>query len=602
MCGIAGLMTADGAAPDPEVLDRLTEALAHRGPDGRGRHVSGAVGMIQTRLAIIDLETGDQPIYAGEDPAAALIANGEIYNYIELRAGLAGVDFKTNSDCEPPLHLYLKHGPSFVEKLRGMYAIAVHDMANSRLVLSRDRFGIKPLYYAETAGGFVFASEPAALIAAGLAEPRLNKESRDELLGLQFSTGAQTAFGGIFRVLPGETLIVEGGRICQRLRLNALPDGGIDECREEDALARLDQVLNDTVEMHQRSDVPYGMFFSGGIDSSVLLAMMNRLNERPVRALTAGFSGAGVHDERKHARHVAQVVGADHIEVDFGAADFMALLPEIAAALDDPTADYAVLPTYKLAARAKAEGLRVVLSGEGGDELFAGYARYRHAARTWPFARRMRRKGILQGMGLLARDAPGWRDGFAASEREAMQPGGANSTAVARSRLQVAQAVDCADWLPNDLLIKLDRCLMAHGVEGRVPFLDPVVAEFAFRLPDRLKIKHRRGKWLLRRWLETGLPASRPFSRKRGFSVPVDEWISARARDLGPLVAGQPGIAEISRPGAVETLFSGLHSGAGKRHGKAAWTLLFYALWHRAHILGHDSRGDLIDVLADKSV
>ena len=600
MCGIAGMMTADGATPDAGVLDRLADALGHRGPDGRGRHVSGGVGMVQTRLAIIDLETGDQPIYAGDGPAAAIVANGEIYNYIELRAAMTGVDFKTGSDCESPLHLYLQHGPTYSEKLRGMYAIAVHDIVNSRLVISRDPFGIKPLYYAETPGGFVFASEPAALVASGLVEPRLNTAARDELLGLQFTTGAETTLAGIFRVLPGETIIVEGGRISQRLIHPALPKGGTEDISETEALARLDQVLNDTVEMHQRSDVPYGMFFSGGIDSSVLLAMMSRLNERPVRALTAGFSGTGVHDEREHARAVASTMRADHIEVEFGESDFMALLPEIAAALDDPTADYAVLPTYKLAARARAEGLKVVLSGEGGDELFAGYARYRHAARTWPFGRRMRRKGMLQGMGLLRQNTPGWRDGFAASEREAMRPGGGDLVGPARNRLQVAQAVDCADWLPNDLLIKLDRCLMAHGVEGRVPFLDPEVANFAFHLPDRLKIKHRRGKWLLRRWLETGLPASRPFSRKRGFSVPVDEWITARARELGPLVAVQPGVMEICRPGAVENLFAGLHSGAGKRHGKAAWTLLFYALWHRAHILGQDSRGDLIDVLADR--
>ncbi len=599
MCGIAGLMTADGAAPDSGVLDKLADALDHRGPDGRGRHVSGGIGMIQNRLAIIDLETGDQPIYAGEESDVAIVANGEIYNYIELRDAMGDVDFKTASDCEPPLHLYLKHGLAFAEKLRGMYAIAIHDMANSRLIISRDPFGIKPLYYAETPGGFVFASEPAALIAAGLVPPRLNSEARDELLGLQFTTGAETALGGIFRVLPGETLVVEGGRISQRLHRSALPAGGTVEMSETEALSRLDQVLNDTVEMHQRSDVPYGMFFSGGIDSSVLLAMMSRLNERPVRALTAGFSGTGVHDEREHARAVAKAARADHIEVDFGEDDFMALLPEVAASLDDPTADYAVLPTYKLAARAKAEGLKVVLSGEGGDELFAGYARYRHAARTWPFARRMRRKGILHGIGVLRQGAPGWRDGFAASEREAMQPDGGDAQMPPRTRLQVAQAVDCADWLPSDLLTKLDRCLMAHGVEGRVPFLDPVVADFAFRLPDRLKIKRRLGKWVLRRWLETGLPASRPFSRKRGFSVPVDEWIAARARDLGPLVAVQPGIVEICRPGAVDSLFSGLQSGSGKRNGKAAWTLLFYALWHRAHILGHESRGDLIDVLAD---
>lgn len=591
MCGIAGMMTKDGTPPKSGVLDCLSQALAHRGPDGQGRHVSDNVGLVQTRLAIIDLETGDQPIYAreaGGGPGAALVANGEIYNYVELRQKMPDVPFATHSDCEPPLYLYLSEGLDFVNRLRGMYAIAIHDMGVGRLVLTRDPFGIKPLYYAETPDGFLFASELQALLRTGLVGRTVNSARRDELLQLQFTTGAETAFDGIKRVLPGETLVVEDGQIGSRSRRRALPEGAPLKTGTTQALSDLDEILMESVGVHQRSDVPYGMFFSGGIDSSALLAMMSRLNERPVKALTAGFSGTGVQDEREHARAVAAAVGADHIEINFSEDDFFTLLPECAAAIDDPTADYAILPTFKLAARAREEGLKVVLSGEGGDELFAGYGRYRHAARPWPFTKGMRRKGILQGLGVLRQEPTHWRDGIAAAERESALPG--------RTALQVAQAVDCSDWLPCDLLTKLDRTLMAHGVEGRVPFLDPAVAEIAFRLPDRLKTRRNRGKWLLRKWLETGLPASRPFEPKRGFTVPVGEWISSRGNQLGTLVAVQPGVEEICSPQAVMKLFSA----NGKRLGKAQWTLLFYALWHQVHVVTRPVEGNVFDLLSSR--
>ncbi|MBT3359360.1 MAG: asparagine synthase (glutamine-hydrolyzing) [Rhodospirillales bacterium] len=587
MCGIAGLMTATGQVPDERILKILADALEHRGPDGRGTHVAGSVGLVQTRLAIIDLETGDQPLFAQN---AALVANGEIYNFVELRAKMGEVGFKTKSDCEPPLHLYLQHGAAYTRHLRGMYSIAIHDPDHDHLVLSRDPFGIKPIYYVQNEKGFAFASEPQALIAAGLATPVLSSGPRDELLQLQFTTGGATVFEGIERVLPGETLVIENARIIERHQTRALPDEAPVMRGATDALAELDRVLNDSVGIHQRSDVPYGMFLSGGVDSSVLLAMMARLNERPVRAYTAGFPGTSAQDERDHARMVAKATRADHVEVAFDETDFWNLLPEIAAAMDDPAADYAILPTYKLARAVHADGLKVVLSGEGGDELFAGYGRYRAAARGWPLAKPMRRKGIFDGLGVLRNPdkARSWRVGIAASERTYDLP--------ALTRLQMMQAVDCADWLPHDLLGKLDRCLMAHGVEGRVPFLDQRVAEFAYRLPDSLKLKRGLGKWILRRWLETGLPVSKPFARKRGFTVPVGEWIGSRGAQLGALVAAQPGIAEVCQADAVEKLFAA----GGKKQGKAAWTLLFYALWHRKHILGMAPVGDVFDSLAEQ--
>lgn len=584
MCGIAGLMTLDGRAPDPSVLERLELALLHRGPDGVGHYAAGDVALVQTRLAIIDLKTGDQPLY-GPD-GLALIANAEIYNHVELRAVSPEVNYRTGSDCEPPLYLYKKHGLDFARHLRGMYAIALHDPGERRLVLARDPFGIKPLYYAETKHGFAFASEPHALVDAGLVTPRVNRARALELLQLQFTTGRSGVLEGIERVLPGETIVVSGGKVVDRRRRPALPMGGIDEVGEDAALSRLDAALADSVTVHQRSDVPYGMFLSGGVDSSAVLAMMARLNDRPVRAFTVGFPGTEARDERAHARAVAEAVGAEHVEVAFTEKDFWRTLPEVASAMDDPAADYATLPTFILAREAR-RAVTVVLSGEGGDEIFAGYGRYRSTMRPWWLGGRlMRGRGIFEGLDVLRDDGPGWRDGVAAAE--------AREDADGRTRLQTAQAVDCADWLPNDLLTKLDRCLMANAVEGRTPFLDPAVAGAAYRLPDRMKVRDGMGKYLLRRWLAGKLPVSEPFSKKRGFTVPVGEWIAARRADAGPLVARQPGVAELCKPGAVETLFRA----DGKRAGFACWSLLFYALWHRRHILGLKPSGDAIETLA----
>ncbi|MBF0326051.1 MAG: asparagine synthase (glutamine-hydrolyzing) [Alphaproteobacteria bacterium] len=585
MCGLAGIVTANGQAPEPALLDRLQAALAHRGPDGSGRRILGNVGLVQTRLSIIDLEGGRQPIIDGH--GRAIVANGEVYNYIELRQGLAAQTFATGSDCEPPLHLYGQDGESFTDQLRGMYAIAIDDPTTGRVVLARDPFGIKPLYLAEGPWGVAFASEAQALIAAGLVAPAVDSKARAELLQLQFTCGADTIFPGIRRLAPGERVVIEAGRVVSSHAAPCLPAGRIKPEGEAQLLDQLNRVLVEAVELHQRSDVPYGMFLSGGIDSSVLLALMSRLNPRPVLAFTAGFPGTAARDEREHARLLAKAVGATHVEVEFTEADFWSLLPQVAAAMDDPAADYACLPTFKLAAEARRH-VKVILSGEGGDELFGGYGRYRGAMRPWPLTRPMRRKGTFDGLGILRPGiADGWRDRFAACERT-MDTGG-------RSRLQVAQAIDCADWLPNDLLIKADRCLMANAIEGRVPFLDRKVAEFAFALPDRWKVEKGLGKWLLRRWLDRALPEAKPFSPKRGFTVPVGEWMAAQPH-LAELMASDPATAEIAAPDAVRSLFTA----ASPKTAMARWTLLFHALWHRRHIRGLVPQGGVMECLAQR--
>src|SRR5579859_5285617 len=584
MCGIAGLILSSGAKPpDPRTLSRLIDSLHHRGPDGTGHAVVGRVALVHNRLSIIDLVTGDQPLFAGP---ATLVCNGEIYNYRELRVEMPDVKFATNSDCEPPLHLWLREGADYAQHLRGMYAIAIHERAQRTVTLTRDPFGIKPLYLAQVDGGMAFASEPQALLEAGLVARKVRPAAREELLQLQFTTGADTIFEGIQRLRPGETLTCADGHVLGRRRVSHLPEGGPENIDEDEALARLDRALEESVDLHQRSDVPYGMFLSGGIDSSTLLALMARLNSQPVLAFTAGFDAPGAADEREHAATVAKALGAKHETIEIDEKMVWRHLPEIVACMDDPAADYAIIPTWFLARRARQD-VKVILTGEGGDEIFAGYDRYLKGNRPWGRGgRAMWARGSFDKVPVLRVQPSIWRDGMAAAEARALDSG--------MSRLTAAQATDMADWLPHDLLLKADRCLMAHAVEGRTPFLDKGVAAAAFRLPDAMKVRDGVGKWILRKWLEKNLPMARPFAPKQGFTVPIGEWIKGRGAALGPLVAHQPGVLEIAHPDRVEALFRDIKRW---RHGFACWKLLFYALWHRRHIMGLRPAGDVFETL-----
>jgi asparagine synthase (glutamine-hydrolysing) len=585
MSGIAGLILSSGAPPpDPATLSKLIDRLHHRGPDGTGHAVVGRVALVHNRLAIIDLATGDQPLFAGP---AMLICNGEIYNYRELRAQMSGVSCATNSDCEPPLHLWLREGAAYAEQLRGMYAIAIHERTQRTVTLTRDPFGIKPLYIAQIQQGLAFASEPQALLETGLVARSVRPSAREELLQLQFTTGAETIFEGIQRLLPGETLTCSDGHVLDRRRIGHVPAGGPENIDEDAALARLDQAMEASVDLHQRSDVPFGTFLSGGVNSAALITLMARLNSEPVLAFTAGFNVPEAAGERDHTAAIAKAVGARHEPIEISEAMVWQHLPEIVACMDDPAADYAIIPTWFLARRARQD-VKVVLSGEGGDEIFAGYPRYRAAMRPWWLGgRAMYARGSFDRLNVLRSRPTAWRDGITAAEARAAENG--------RSRLATAQAIDMIDWLPHNLLLKLDRCLMAHAVEGRTPFLDRGVAAAAFRLPDALKMRDGLGKWILRKWLEKNLPVAKPFAPKEGFTVPVGTWIKGQGTRLGPLVAAQPGVAEIAHPDRVVALFRDIRRW---RDGFAAWKLLFYALWHRRHILGLPPAGDVFDTLS----
>ncbi|WP_333586153.1 asparagine synthase (glutamine-hydrolyzing) [Phenylobacterium sp.] len=562
MCAIAGVLDGTASARP------LIEAMTHRGPDGVRVEEGGGRSLAHARLSIIDLQGGWQPLHAA---GGVVIGNGEIYNYLELaqEAGL-GDALATGSDFEPLLHLYGRDGPAAFDRLRGMYAFCLVG-ADNRTWLVRDPFGIKPLYVMELEEGLAFASEAGAFAAAGLVPRRLSPEAGRELLAFGYLLAETTPFLGVRRLAPGAVFEVVEGRLVPQASRPALPAPAVRRTGDEQGLtARLDAVLEDSVAVHQRSDVPYGLFLSGGIDSAAIATLMARLNARPVTAYTCGFTAPGARDERAQAERLARSLDLDWREVGFDEADFWSLLPKVAAALDDPTADYATLPTYKLAEAARGT-LTVVLTGEGGDELFGGYGRYRRALRPgWLGGRPAEPRGVAPD--LLAR----WR-------AQAAAPAGL-------TRLQQAQFADIATWLPADLLTKLDRCLMAHGLEGRTPFLDPVVADFAFSLPDRFKVRGRYGKWLLRRWLEGVCPASAPWARKQGFTVPVEAWIAPRAPAIAARIGQVRTIAEVMGEEAARAAFL-------EPAGAPRWPLLFLAVWSLIHVDGA-APGEALDLVA----
>jgi asparagine synthase (glutamine-hydrolysing) len=582
MCGIAGILGGDqGEAAIAEAYEMIG-AIAHRGPNGiRVEQAAGAT-LAHARLSIIDLEGGWQPLDAA---GSTIIGNGEIYNYIELTEEFGLKDkLSTGSDFEPLLHLYAMEGEQAFERLRGMYAFCLIG-CDGRTWLVRDPFGIKPLYVWHGESGLTFASENRPPHAHKNAST-LGQQSAVQLLTLGYKVedrGSPTNPA----VSPGAVLEWTGEELATRGLIEPVLGGRIQFADEAEMLAQLDSILENSVRVHQRSDVPYGLFLSGGVDSTAIATLMARLNERPVTAFTCGFDIPEARDERGAAEKVARGLNLDWRETTFNEEDFWRIAPEVASALDDPTTDYACLPTYKLAEAAK-DTLTVVLSGEGGDELFGGYGRYRRALRPkWlggryaepqinaPFLKAFLGQDVAKLMPDLAKMPYSAREPMIAW-REAATLGVPENLTL----LQKSQWADIATWLPNDLLLKLDRMLMAHGLEGRTPFLDREVAAFAFNLPDRMKVRGRYGKWILRKWLERACPAAQPWARKKGFTVPVAAWIAPRAADIGPRVAACEGLAAVCDLDAVRAAFTD----PAQAHNR--WPLIFYALWWSIHVGG----------------
>ncbi|OQW57279.1 MAG: hypothetical protein A4S17_04765 [Proteobacteria bacterium HN_bin10] len=597
MCGIAGIVG------EREGARALIETIAHRGPNGIRVEESEKYSLAHARLSIIDLEGGWQPLHAS---GSTIIGNGEIYNYVELAE-----DFQlksklaTGSDYEPLLHIYAQEGEAAFDRLRGMYAFCLIG-CDGRTWLVRDPFGIKPLYIHARDGAVAFASEPRAFGRA-----RVVPAISNQVAALHYSLENETAWPGVIRLEPGEIVeIVNGEPRRHRVRAQIPPPprgegaggGGRSDIQaqagrpptppsptrgEGAVLAQLDRVLEDTVKVHQRADVPYGLFLSGGIDSTVIAAMMARLNERPVVAYTCGFEAEGARDERVQAERVARALNLDWNNVSFGEEDFWTIAPHVAWAMDDPVADYACLPTYKLAQEAKKR-LTVVLTGEGGDELFGGYSRYRRAQRPAWLGGRVAEPQTDAIFGTAALDR--WRE--AAKDRASSDAHADLKVRAPLSALQRAQAADIATWLPNDLLLKLDRMLMAHGLEGRTPFLDSEVAAFAFHLPDNLKTRGKFGKYILRAWLEKNCPAAEPWAKKMGFTVPVASWIAPRAADLAQTLPQVEAVRAAANAETIRAIFT------DERHAASRYPLLFLGLWGRIHTEGAAPDAALASLLA----
>ncbi|TVQ87457.1 MAG: asparagine synthase (glutamine-hydrolyzing) [Chromatiaceae bacterium] len=595
MCGIAGVLLRDGARADPGLLARMAAALAHRGPDDRGVWCQGPVGLAQTRLSIIGLDSGHQPMLSAAGDLA-LVANGEVYNYLELNAALArqGCVPRTGSDSEVILNAYAHYGLGFLTALRGMYAFALYDARAGRLILGRDRLGIKPLFYTRLPQGIAFASELKALLPALPGAPEIDPAALRQFLQHQFVAGAGSILQGIQRVPPGTALIIDRRLRSELRRYWSALDVQPRQLTAAEALEELDALLGQVMREHLRADVPFGLFLSGGLDSAVLAALLASHEAGRIQAFSVGYADER-SDELTAAAGVAAHLGLQHRPLRLDLRQVMARLPLTVWAADELMRDYACLPTAVLAETAAA-GLKVVFCGEGGDEVFAGYGRYRPPPlERWFKTLRHPGSGGFRTRGQWPR---GWvRRLFGPDLRRVQEADRTPFVAAWRatprdwSDLQRRQYTDLVTALPDNLLVKTDRMLMAFGLEGRVPFLDHRLLEFGLALPDRLKVvpadraagTPAAGKWLLRQWVATRLPPAHLRRPKQGFHVPVDVWLQGDvALRVGAALGRNQGIRHWFRAAAIPALARA--RGAGRGNARVLFGLLQFAIWHRLFI------------------
>jgi asparagine synthase (glutamine-hydrolysing) len=612
VCGICGIATAHGRA-DVEALRAMAERLVHRGPDSAGEHVDGGIALAARRLSILDLEHGDQPI-ANEDGSCVVVQNGEIYNYPELRRELerAGHVLRTHCDTEALVHLYEDHGVGFAERLRGMFAIAVWDAPRRRLVLARDRYGIKPLYYRHAGDELRFASELRAL-------PRgeIDLDALEAFLAFNSIPAPYSIFRDVRKLPAGHVLVWENGHVSlgRFARPGPAAEGELRTDDEAELVEELRARLRDSVSAHLLSDVPVGVLLSGGVDSAALAALAAQESPEPVHTFTIGFAERSF-DERADARQVADRYGTEHHELLVRPEPEL-LLRALAEAFDEPFADSSALPTY-LVSQLAAEHVKVALSGEGGDELFGGYYTYAadlFADRAAPLARVLRpavealpastRKASLDYKAkrfVRAAHLPplerhhGWKEIFSGDaraeltgRRTAFDPVDVLRTRYAETagapQLARLQDVDFGVYLVDDLLVKTDRASMAHSLEARVPFLDPLVTNLAFALPTRLKVRGLAKKVLLRKAVEPLLPSEVVHGRKRGFSIPAAAWLRGELEPFAreTLAAGNLRRQGFFEPEPVARLLDE-HVAGREDWSRQLWGLLAFTLWYERHV------------------
>ncbi len=618
MCGIAGLATR-GAKPSRELVRAMCDTIVHRGPDGEGIHAAPGVGLGMRRLAIIDLTTGDQPV-ANEAGTIKVVFNGEIYNYRELRAELIakGHTFKSSGDSEVIPHLYDEYGLDFISRLNGMFAIALWDAPRRRLLLTRDRAGIKPLYFSLHQGNLYFGSEVKCILAAGGSTREIDPRGIDQLLTLEYTASPVTLFKDVHKLPPGGWLTWTEGELKQGIYWAPPTDiqpfrGSIDELAEQ-----LRHTVTEAVRRQLVSDVPLGAFLSGGIDSSILVAAMKEVSPTPPMTFSVGFDDS-TYSELPYAAMVAKHCQTQHHE-ELLRADYLATLPDVINQLDQPIADFSVFPTL-LVSRMARRHVTVALGGDGGDELFGGYDTYiadRYAtlsidrlprpmraaierlARVVPLGQGKRGIGnqvrrFLEGAALpvtwqhmrwamfLSNEArarlysPTFRAAVGDSTGEIVQT---MLEGAAPDRLTNQIRCDMRLYLPENILPKVDLMSMATSLEARVPYLDNDVIDLALSIPGELKVRGGVRKWILKKAFANHLPQPILTRGKEGFSMPLKNWLNGTWNGLmhellSPANLATDGFFDARH---IATLMREHESGA-HNHSHTLWALMVYHLW-----------------------
>lgn len=622
MCGLAGWIARADRAPAADVLEGMTDAVAHRGPDGEGHLIattpdgSLSVGLGHRRLSIIDLETGDQPMHytAPDGRRLTIVFNGEIYNFRELRTelGAAGHRFRTASDTEVVLAAHAEWGTHAVERLRGMFAHVIYEHESGRLTLARDRFGKKPLFLARRPEGIYFASEIKALLRVPGVEARLHLGALPHYLAYRYVPGPATFFRGIEKLPPASVAVFERGHLAVA-RTWTPPDGAPpSEAPATDPVGRFLTVLDEAVRLRMIADVPFGAFLSGGIDSSAVVALMARASELPVNTFSVGFAESD-YSELRHAAEVAKQFATCHHELEVAAPTLMERLPELIGFRDAPVAEPSDIPIHLLA-EAAAKSVKLVLTGEGADELLAGYPKHRaeawatryHALMPGPVHERLvrplvaalpyrfrRAKTLFESLGerRVEDRLPRWFGALGPAACRRLLRRVAAVAPLDRSPFDVDPAVgplrrllyfDQTSWLPDNLLERGDRMTMAASLEARMPFMDHELAALVASLPDTCRLRGRRDKWVLREAMRPILPAHLLERPKVGFRVPVNEWFRTTMRDwLREHLTGPQSISrdfyvrhELER--VLESHIAGQHN-----HEKLLWTLISLELFLR---------------------
>lgn len=643
MCGISGIAHSPRRAADVSeaVLLRMRDVLRHRGPDDAGLFVEGPIGLAHRRLSIVDLATGHQPMASG-DGSLRIVFNGEIYNHAEHRGRLeaGGHVFATRSDTEAILHLYEEHGGGCVEHLRGMFAFALWDRRRKELFLARDRLGVKPLYYVHAGdGSLFFASEIKALLAAGALRPELNLAALPDYLANRATSDEMTLFAAVRRLPPGHTLRWKDGRVDIECYWDARPEtpAEVDSRPPGEYIDEWRELFRTSVQLRLMSDVPLGMFLSGGIDSSAIAAVMSGMVKEPIKSFSVAFDDPEAN-ELEYARLAARAFGTDHHEVLVEPSDFAAALPHLIWHEDEPIAHSASIPLYFVSQLAQRH-VKVVLTGEGSDELLGGYYRYRTTLLNLS-AGRFYHQVSTEGLRRLVRSvacgaAPEslrrklsrtflcrppdvdalYFDNFAVFPRHMQRElfsrdlqgrlGQADPYLSARhyfdasesaSLLQRLLYADSKTYL-QELLMKQDQMSMAASIESRVPFLDHKLVEFSTALPDRLKVRGWTTKYVLREAMKGLLPETILRRGKMGFPVPLGRWFRQAFRPLlEEYVVGERTVARgLFRPEFLERLVQE-HGAGTENHTERLWTLVNFEMWQRHFLDGEPLAGALPQV------